>query len=314
MNVLLLLLLGCVLLLLCGLSVAALIKLRARPWRLKLFPALAPFVQALMILLSCLVFVSSTHRLAGDFVAFASIAVGFVCVAADAALLKSALEAAEAELSASRMRAASEQLEAQRLHVEWAEGEVCRADSVRGQIAADLREARSGLDRGDEAGMRSGLLSAERRMSCRGPVCEHLEANVLLELKRRECEEAGVRCLLDVQLPSDVGVPALDVCSLLSNMVDNALRAASRAKGDARFVEVKARCAFGLLTASVRNGLAEEAASAAALQETASRRRVDGHGWGTGILEELAGKYGGRFESKRCGDEWRAEAVLELPL
>lgn len=122
MKPLLFLLLGCVLLLLCGLSTAALVKLRARPWRLKLFPALAPFVQALMLLASCLVFAFSTHRLAGDLVAFASVAVGFVCVAADAALLKSALEAADAELSASRMKAASEQLEAQKLHAEWAEG------------------------------------------------------------------------------------------------------------------------------------------------------------------------------------------------
>lgn len=313
MKPLLFLLLGCVLLLLCGLSTAALVKLRARPWRLKLFPALAPFVQALMLLASCLVFAFSTHRLAGDLVAFASVAVGFVCVAADAALLKSALEAADAELSASRMKAASEQLEAQKLHAEWAEGEVCRADSVRGQIAADLREARGGLERGDEDGARDGLRSAEQRMPRRGPVCEHLEAGVLLELKRRECEEAGVRCLFDVQLPADAGIPALDVCSLLSNMVDNALKAASQAKGDARFVEVKARCALGLLTVSVRNGLTEDALSPAASQGEGSRRRVDGHGWGTGILEELAGKYGGRFEAGRCGDEWRADAVLELP-
>lgn len=278
---------------------------------MKVFPVLAPIVQAIVLAISCVVFSSSSHPVASETLALAVIIVGFACGAADVALLRSALEAADAELSEGRARAALEQVKGQRLRVAWAEREVFRADSVRSQIAADLREAREGMDRDDACGTEGGLRSAEGRMSSRGPICEHLEANVLLELKRLECEEAGVRCSFDVRLPSDVGVPALDVCALFSNMIDNALAAASCAQGDARFVEVKVRCDLGLLIVSVRNGLAEGAASGEAACSPV--RCVDGHGWGTGILKDLAKRYNGSFETERRDGVWLATAVLELP-
>lgn len=41
-------------------------------------------------------------------------------------------------------------------------------------------------------------------------------------------------------------------------------------------------------------------------------RRVDGHGWGTGILEDLTKRYGGSFKTERRDGVWTATAVLEL--
>lgn len=317
--------------LLCGVSLAALIKLRSRPWRLKLFPVLAPLVQALMLLLSCAVFLSS-HRFSYEMLALAAIVVAFACVATDVALLRSTLEAAEAELSANRAHVASEQARAQRLHAERAGGEVRRVDSVREEMAADLRALCEKMDRGDFSEAGADLLAAERRLPRRGSICGHLEANALLELKQAECEEADVRCSFDVRLPADVDVSAVDLCSLFSNMIDNALNAASCAQGEARFVEVKARCDLGLLILSVRNGLADDGAplSSAGRAADASSvaggsrfaeeeegrspvRRVDGHGWGTGILEDLTKRYGGSFKTERRDGVWTATAVLELP-
>lgn len=397
-------------LLLCGVSLAALVKLRSRPWRLKLFPVLAPLVQVLMLLLSCAVFLSS-HRFSYEMLALAAIVAAFACVATDVALLRSTLEAAEAELSANRAHVASEQAWAQRLHAERARGEVRRVDSVREEIAADLRALCEKMDKGDFSEAEADLLAAERRLPRRRLICGHLEVSALLELKRAECEEAGVRCSFDVRLPADVGVSAVDLCSLFSNMIDNALNAASCARGEARFVEAKARCDLGLLILSVRNGLADEGAGSGAASirdekpacaslagdgrvsgvvsaadsvsqtvfqagdgrvsgmvqiaganRTASPaeddvspsegaaspaedgaplssagraadassaaggsrfaegeenrspvRRVDGHGWGTGILEELAKRYGGSFKTECRDGIWIATAVLELP-
>lgn len=375
-------------LLLCGVSLAALVKLRSRPWRLKLFPVLAPLVQVLMLLLSCAVFLSS-HRFSYEMLALAAIVAAFACVATDVALLRSTLEAAEAELSANRAHVASEQARAQRLHAERAGGEVRRVDSVREEMAADLRALCEKMDKGDFSEAEADLLAAERRLPRRRLICGHLEVSALLELKRAECEEAGVRCSFDVRLPADVGVSAVDLCSLFSNMIDNALNAASCARGEARFVEAKARCDLGLLILSVRNGLADEGAGSGAASirdekpacaslagdgrvsgmvpiaganRTASPaegdvppsegaaspaedgaplssagraadassaagglrfaegeenrspvRRVDGHGWGTGILEELAKHYGGSFKTECRDGIWIATAVLELP-
>lgn len=248
---------------------------------------------------------------------------GIACAAADLALVR-VLRAAEGrKLARERTRIAAERLEAQRACRERTEREARAARDERRTLAETLRrmEWLLGAAQGEQAlacsHAASDTLGGERR------ICGHPAVDALLALKRRACEEAGVRVVFAVELPTEAAIPDIDVCAACSNMLDNALQAARAAAGDMRFIEFRARLDGGYLVIDARNGCAAPPAApdGGALQRErrASNEPAEGesdaivpeHGWGLVILQDLAQRYRGSFEAGASKGVWRTTVALE---
>lgn len=79
-------------------------------------------------------------------------------------------------------------------------------------------------------------------------------------------------------------------------MLDNAIAAASRAAGEARFVDVRARVESGRFTLLVANGCASGERCVDSRRTSTRRSFSDEHGWGMLIVENIVARHGGVFD------------------
>ena len=131
--------------------------------------------------------------------------------------------------------------------------------------------------------------------------CDHPVADALFAAKQKEAEQCGVAFSCAAGIPRELALGEAVLCAVLSNLLDNALRAAASAQGS---VAVRARTDRGFLVVRVEN----DAPPAPAPRRA---RAFEEHGWGLSIVESLARTHDGRLEITRspgrfCATVWLA--------
>ena len=117
--------------------------------------------------------------------------------------------------------------------------------------------------------------------------CSNAALDALLFNEKAQADAAGVKITYKIGDLSEVKIPDLDVCTVLSNLLDNAVRGASECESE-RFVELVMTVSAGQLVIRVTN-------SALAPKEDLSTTKKDkgSHGLGLSIVRETAEKYHG---------------------
>ena len=117
--------------------------------------------------------------------------------------------------------------------------------------------------------------------------CSNAALDALLFNEKAQADAAGVKITYKIGDLSEVKIPDLDICTVLSNLLDNAVRGASECEGE-RFVELVMTVSAGQLVIRVTN-------SAVAPKEDLSttKKDKDSHGLGLSIVRETAEKYHG---------------------
>ncbi len=117
--------------------------------------------------------------------------------------------------------------------------------------------------------------------------CSNAALDALLFNEKAQADAAGVKITYKIGDLSEMKIPDLDVCTVLSNLLDNAVRGASECESE-RFVELIMTVSAGQLVIRVTN-------SAVAPKEDLSttKKDKDSHGLGLSIVRETAEKYHG---------------------
>lgn len=282
--------------------------LRSWPRLLRLLATAVPLSQCLLLLF----YVGLTfHDPFFVNALWAAVGLAVVCLVADGMALPLFQRAQRKELEEQRAEAAAVYAAAAERSARQLESEVREAAALRDQMAAQLREMAVLVEQTPAEEARRHLEAAEARVGGSRRFCAHAVADALLALKAEAADRAGVRFTVSAAIPDETGVADIDLCAVLSNLIDNGLRAAAGASGDARFVEVRAQCQGSMLAVEVDNGFAPEAASAGRRPRTQGPSRgVHDHGWGLEILRDIAERYHGTFESAADGSVWRASCLL----
>lgn len=225
-------------------------------------------------------------------------AAGVLCVVIDVNLLKALRTSEEHELAKERTRMLKQQLTLQRAHFEQLESDVSYACATQERIAAGLDTVRRVLFAGDGAAvvgaaeLRAQLLGT-MSPDLRTQVCEHPALDALLAAKRDMCEKQGIRLSLKTCVSAGLAVPAVDLCAIFSNAIDNAIAACVKV-GAGSYLEVRAREDAGFLLLEVRNSCPADSVvpDEAVLSGGAFRE----HGWGISIVRRLVERYDGVFK------------------
>ena len=94
-------------------------------------------------------------------------------------------------------------------------------------------------------------------------------------------------------MAEDYGMEELDICSLLSNILDNAIESAKKCPEEKRYIDFEMveegdgyviRCENSYVESPVMNQG----------QYISSKKNAENHGYGVGIIRRLAKKYSGR--------------------
>ena len=218
----------------------------------------------------------------------------FVCVvvvwaALTPYLVRVVRQAREAEMARVRVRAAQEMVDARVWYGERIVAELGQARELEAALLARVRSVRDALAAGEEP---DGALAAGGP-ALRKPWCENRALDTLIALKAATCEAEGIRLVCELDVPAGLKLSDLELCTLFSNVLDNAIEAARGLPEGRRWVDLVAEVRAGWLVVVARNSCAgggEAGPVAGSLS--------DEHGWGLRILSKLARSHGGELETE----------------
>ena len=116
------------------------------------------------------------------------------------------------------------------------------------------------------------------------PYCAVPIINAILNEKNRLCELHQIDLVTDLSFPSDLYVDDVMLCSLFSNLLDNAIHAVEKMDPGKLWIRISAIMEGGFLIVKTRNPSGKP--------EPVKR----GHGKGTVILREIAEMHGGMYQ------------------
>lgn len=122
--------------------------------------------------------------------------------------------------------------------------------------------------------------------------CSNLIVNVILAEKVQEATEHGISMEVSVEFPENTAIEKVDLCSVFSNLLDNAIHAASLAKGE-RTITVNTWFQAGYCVIKVTNPFSLASSTLQPKADTGDEL----HGYGLYILDAIAKKYHGEFRT-----------------
>ena len=264
------------------------------------------------------------------------------CIPVDFQLFREVRKTQEADILRERVRMLEEQERVQVAYREQIAADMEDIMKLRREVAEEMDEAVRRLREQEEGSAQERLSRAVDIMgSTAFRLCEHRSADAVATMKLKACEEAGVRPRFSLEIPHNVGVPAVELCAVIANLADNGLAAALRARdaggpgassepgassassassepgaSGEPFLSLRSSVRQGHLVIEAKNSISE--ADRVAWEESAKRSRKrqrtwdEAHGWGLSIISGIAQRHG---ESLECAIEdgvFRATVIMRL--
>lgn len=120
--------------------------------------------------------------------------------------------------------------------------------------------------------------------------CSNPWINVLLNNYVSQLEEAGVRPVMEISVPVDISIQAMDLCVVLGNILDNALRSIHACKGQ-RMFSILLRYDLGKLYLEIQNSCEARVS----FQEGIPVSTREGHGFGSKSIVYITERYHGIY-------------------
>lgn len=122
--------------------------------------------------------------------------------------------------------------------------------------------------------------------------CSNLIVNVILAEKVREAKEQGIFIDVSVEFPENTILEKVDLCSVFSNLLDNAIHATALTEGQ-RTITVRTWFQAGYCIIKVTNPFSPVSSDS----QPTTKKTDKLHGYGLYILDAIAQKYHGEFNT-----------------
>lgn len=144
---------------------------------------------------------------------------------------------------------------------------------------------------------------------------DNVAINIILQDVAARARKAGVEFDAQALVPTDLGIPEHDLCTLLMNMLDNALEACQRMEGaEGRFVRLRIKVVRGFLAISCENTFGGELRADEEGQLLTTKDDPDSHGFGLRQMSRVAKHYGGGLTVRQTDDGvFVVQVALQLP-
>ncbi|MDD4493474.1 MAG: ATP-binding protein [Eubacteriales bacterium] len=139
--------------------------------------------------------------------------------------------------------------------------------------------------------------------------CENNTVNLILSSFAVKAKEAGVTLSLDVNLPQNLGISETELCSLLSNALENSIRASSSI-AEERFRTVRVNCQThkGKLLILIENNFSGKITMVNGIPQSCN----EGHGFGVKSMVMIAEKYNGYCSFTAADGVFTLKIVIPL--
>ncbi len=163
------------------------------------------------------------------------------------------------------------------------------------------QEAREIMQRIEEE-----LAAAKTVHFCQNPII-----NSVLTVKMNTVQASGIETDILLSDCGDLPFDNYDICSLFANLYDNAVEACQKLEeGKERFIEMRSGIQNDFFVLKLRNSCAPVTGMKNG-EMPKSDKGLDGHGYGTKIIENIAKKYDGSFTLRFENGVMTAVAALK---
>lgn len=299
--------------------------LRGQSVRRRLSVLLFPLSQVVLVVQAVLAGI--WYGLGNSFLVLAAV-LGAVCAVVNIPLIMLILRAERRDEERALKQAAERQLAYQEEHLAQARRAAEAVEASRRQWGERFDEIAQALDDGDRA--RAEGLIADARQLVLPPerFCDHSAADALLASKAGECSRLGIDLRVEVALPRTIGVDDVELCALMSNAIDNAMRACTGLEARRRWVRVASWVRAGMLVIDVSNPYDEVPQEQGGSRRDGADagvpggRRCEGaassspcvseHGWGLDIMRSIAARHNGEVDCVQRDGVWRTQVTFQI--
>jgi hypothetical protein len=143
--------------------------------------------------------------------------------------------------------------------------------------------------------------------------CSNKIINAVLSHKVKVCEENGISYNIDIQIPDDLPIRDIDLMSVYSNLLDNALEACQRNNITSKYIKVITNVIGDYFTVKVINSKPNDNTFDDNKKSFITWKKDKSmHGYGIRIIKEIIERYDGMKEFIDNGDEFSAMVVLKI--
>lgn len=167
-------------------------------------------------------------------------------------------------------------------------------------------------DAGDLAGLRAYVSQLFPQQEAAQVVdCGHVVASAVLTQKAAQADQAGVPMAVQAHLPPSLPISDEDLCSLIANLVQNALDASQQTLDP--HVDVQLTCVKNYLSLRVSNRVQGDVLARNPRLTTTKSPREE-HGVGIPVARSIVTRYDGMLDFSMEDDRFVAQALLKLDL
>jgi sensor histidine kinase YesM len=142
-------------------------------------------------------------------------------------------------------------------------------------------------------------------------ICAHPVVNAVLVQKSTAALSLGITTKLDVFIQEQTPIESIDLCSVFSNLIDNAMEACKEINDGSivKYIEVQSGVKQDYLTIKVKNSKVNRIVKENDRIKT-TKSASGSHGIGLSIVERIALKYDGAFTVDYNDDSFAATVLL----
>lgn len=141
--------------------------------------------------------------------------------------------------------------------------------------------------------------------------CDNYTVNVLLQNAAARASELGIAFIASAPLPKTLGIDERDLCSLLINMLDNALEAASGTSGKGK-INISLKVVQDILSVRCENSYSEPLLPDENGGFASTKSSPQDHGWGIRQMRWVAKKYNGILDITHTDNLFTIQTALSM--
>lgn len=225
-------------------------------------------------------------------------------LAADAVLIYVLRNGARKELLERELEGLRIQRETERMSMEMLEKRRRMLMAMQEELEARFRGINEDLEQGKTGRAEQELEALQDKLEDTRPAvwCQNRIVNAVLDEKGKAARELGTEWEVELLVPQKLQIEPFHLCSLFANLLDNALEAVEELPKPERFIRIHGETQGNYLLIKVEN---------ASTRVYAARRKREGRGTGTRILQKIAEEYDGTYTAGFRDGVYTASVVVK---
>ena len=213
------------------------------------------------------------------------------CFAADWILFRSMRELSEKTIADERALWYEQLLDQQQSYYSYILADQEEASHIRHDMRNQIQTVYALMQSGDSDTAQAQLGELTRMTEQHQSFCRNRIVDAILHVKELQYRDQGIKLQCQCSVPDDLAVAGTDLCSLFSNLLDNAANAVDPLEPQQKIVSLSSVFDQNVFIVRCENPYPGE-------KSLLPSHRPDGHGLGLSILEDLAKRYQGEMNTE----------------